>query len=297
MKIIKILFLVRLRRLVAKDDFLAMFFIITAFLLIPFFLNSVFDKVKNYLLFVTLEVLVYHTNRKDLELLKLNKNYKFILFAEYFIYTLPYLILFLINKEYLFGFVFVSLLLLFVNLPKINNSKMSYPFCLFDPFWHISFRKNKLIIVIPVIVFVFIMGEKSGNENLKIASLLLTGIIATVPSFSRETMENIKSSFYHSKKYLIQQIVSNLKNTLLISLPVLLCIIIFRDWDLLLFAPLLFVFPVLNILFKYAFFENIFMHQIAFAASIGTIFFGTPFIIAPFLYKKSLTFIKQTQNA
>ncbi|WP_395058687.1 hypothetical protein [Flavobacterium sp.] len=297
MKIIRTLFLIRLRRLVAKDDLLAMFFVIMAFLLIPFFLNSVFDKIKNYLLFFTLEVLVYHTNRKDLELLKLNKNYKFILFAEYFIYTLPYVILFLVNKEYLLGFIFAALLLLFINLPKINNSKMSYPFSLFDPFWHISFRKNKLIVVIPVIVFLFIMGEKSGNENLKIASLLLTGVVATFSSFNRESIEHIKSSFYLSKHYLIQQIIANLKNTLIISFPILLCIILFRNWDLLLFAPLLFLLPVLNILFKYTFFENTFMHQIAFVASIGTIYFGTPFIIAPFLYKKSLTFIKNAQNA
>ena len=174
---------------------------------------------------------------------------------------------------------------------------MSYPFCLFDPFWHIAFRKNKLIIVIPVIVFLFLMGEKSGNENLKIASLLLTGVVAIFSSFNRESIEHIKSSFYLSKHYLIQQIIANLKNTLIISFPILLCIILFRNWDLLLFAPLLFLLPVLNILFKYSFFENTFMHQIAFVASIGTIYFGTPFIIAPFLYKKSLTFIKNAQNA
>lgn len=297
MKIIKYFFLIRLRKLVAKEDFLAMFFIVIAFLLIPFFLNSVFDKVKNYLLFVTLEVLVYHTNRKDLELLKLNKSYKFILFTEYFIYTLPYVILLLVNKEYILGLMFIFLLLLFVNLPKISDSKMSYPFCLSDPFWHIGFRKNKLIVVIPIIVFLFIMGERSGNENLKIASLLLTGVVATFPTFDREAIEHIKSSFYLSKSYLIQQIIANLKNTLIISLPILVCIILFRNWNLLLFIPLLFILPVLNILFKYTFFENVFMHQIAFIASIGTIYFGTPFIIAPFLYKKSLTFIKNTQNA
>ena len=297
MKIIKTLFLIRLRRLVSKYDFLAMFLIIIAFLLIPFFLNSVFDKIKNYLLLVVLEVLVYHTNRKDLELLKLNRNYKFILFVEYFIYTLPYMILFLLNKEYLLGFVFVSLLLLLVNLPKINHSNINYPFCLFDPFWHIGFRKNKLIIVIPLVVFLFIMGEKSGNENLKIASLLLTGVIATMSSFGRENLEHIKNSFYLSKNYLIQQIRTNLKNTLFISLPILLLIIFFRNWDLLLFVPVLFILPVLNILFKYTFFENSFMHQIAFIASVGTIYFGTPFLIAPFLYKKSLQFIKDTQNA
>lgn len=297
MKIIKILFLIRLRRLIAKDDFLAMFLIITAFLLIPFFLNGIFDKVKNYIFLIVLEVLIYHRNRKDLELLKLNKKHKIILFAEYLIYTMPYVILFFINKEYLFGFTFVFLLLLLVNLPKITTSKIKYPFGLFDPFWHISFRKNKLILVIPIIAFLFIMGEKSGNENLKIASFILTGVIATFPSFSRESIEHIKSSFYLSKNYLKQQIIANLKNTLLISLPVLLCIIFFSNWNLLLFVPFLFVLPALNILFKYSFFGNTFMHQIAFAASIGTIYFGTPFIIAPFLYKKSLTFIKNAQNA
>ncbi|HFG0577079.1 TPA: hypothetical protein ACGFUY_000904 [Flavobacterium psychrophilum] len=297
MKIIKTLFLVRLRRLVAKDDFLAMFLIVIAYLLIPFFLNGVFDKVKNYLPFITLEVLVYHTNRKDLELLKLNKNYKLILFGEYFIYTLPYLILFIINKEYLLGFTLAFILILFVNLPKLGNTKINYPFSLTDPFWHIGFRKNKLIIAIPIIVFLFIMGEKSGNANLKIASLLFTGIIATFPTFGREGIEHIKSSFYCSKNYLIQQMTANLKNTFLISLPILLCIILFRNWDLLLFVPLLFLLPVLNILIKYSFFGNSFMHQIIFAAAIGTIYIGTPFIIAPFLYKRSLTFIKKTQNA
>jgi len=297
MKIIRTLFLIRLRKLVAKDDFLAMFFIVIAFLLIPFILNSVFDKVKNYLLLVALEVVLYHLSRKDIELLKLNKNYRFILFLEYFIYTLPYTFLFFFNKDYLLGITFVSMLFLIANLPKIPSTKMKYPFALFDPFWHISFRKNKLIIVIPLVVFLYSMGEKSGNENLKIASLLLTGIIATFPTFHREAIDHIKSSFYLSKSYLIQQIITNLKNTLIISLPILACIILFRNWDLLLFITLLFILPVLNILFKYTFFENTFMHQIAFTASIGTIYFGTPFIIAPFLYKKSLTFIQKIQNA
>lgn len=296
MKIIKTLILVRLRRWVAREDYLTMSFICILYLTIPILFNDFFLSFRRYLLFTTFEVLFYHTNRKDLELLRLNKNSKIVLLIEYSIYSLPYFIFFLYNSDFLSSVILFLILILIIYIPKIKNQKVNYPFDLFYPFWHISFRKNKLFLIIPVAVFVFIMGVNYNNQNLKVIALLLNVLIGTIPSFSRESIEHIKDSFYTSSRYLLQQIKITLKNSAIVVLPISICLIIFKEWNLFIFIPVFFLIPIYNILLKYSFFYNSFLHQIVFAISIITFYYGIPLITFPFFYKKANKFLRFTND-
>lgn len=100
-KILCFLFLIRFRRLVSKDDF---FSIISLVLLyassaIVFYIN--YNELYYYIYLFFIDISVQHINRNDIELLKLRINYKSILFIEYVIYLLPFIIVFLIKMEYL----------------------------------------------------------------------------------------------------------------------------------------------------------------------------------------------------
>ncbi|MFH6955973.1 hypothetical protein ACHRV1_01095 [Flavobacterium aquidurense] len=173
---------------------------------------------------------------------------------------------------------------------------LKYPFKLFDPFWHICFRKNKLIVFVPLIIFLNIVGNEYQNENLNISTLLIIAIVGCLPSFQREKLVHLKVSSFVSKKYLLKQIQVVLLNTTILSTILIICFIMFKKWDLLLLVPLVFLFPVINILFKYTFFANALLHQIFFALFIGTAQVGLPFLVLPFLYYKSIQTINKLQN-
>ncbi|KFF17979.1 hypothetical protein B0A62_18740 [Flavobacterium hydatis] len=132
------------------------------------------------------------------------------------------------------------------------------------------------------------MGNMHHNDNLNLASLFIVAFIGCLPSFKRENVIHIKMSFFDSRKYLLKQIQVGLYNTLMLSTVLILCLLIFKKWDLLLFVPLIFLLPIISILFKYSFFSNELLQQLFLALFIINIQIGLPFLILPYLYYKSI---------
>lgn len=290
---IKYLILIRFRKILPKDDYLAISLFLIFYAFAVYFFNKIFLRYSYFFLFATLELFFYHQNRKDLDLLKLCKNYKFLLVVEYLIYSFPYLFIYAINHRFDIFLIHFSIVTILILIPKRNFKIIKYPFKLFDPFWHICFRKNKLIIFIPLVVFLNIVGDKYHNENLNISTLFIVTIIGCLPSFKREELVHLKASSFNSKEYLLKQIQGVVSNTILLSFILIVCFCILQKWDLLLFVPVTFLFPIISILFKYSFFLNPLLQQLLFAFFIGTMQIGLPFFILPFLYYKSIKTINE----
>lgn len=287
-KILKYLIVIRFRKILPKDDYLAIALFLAFYTIVIYFLNQVFPKYNYYFLITTLELAFYHQNRKDIELLKVNKNYRLLLFLEYLIYSSPFIFIYVINQRWDILIIHFVILYFLILISKIGIKIIRYPFRLFDPFWHISFRKNKLILFIPLIIFLNVMGNQYHNDNLNIASLFIVSFIGCLPSLKRENIIHIKMSFFDARKYLLKQIQIALYNTLIMSFVLILCLLIFKKWDLLLFVPLIFLLPIISILFKYSFFSNELLQQLFLALFIINIQIGLPFLILPYLYYKSI---------
>ncbi|WP_337968057.1 hypothetical protein [uncultured Flavobacterium sp.] len=298
-KIIQTLILIRLRKFLPAKDKLAVMIFLCGCLLYLFCLNEKFQVLRNYSLLFSLDIFFYHLNRKDIELLKLNKKWKLILFGEYFIYSLLYLLLLVINKEYLLVLIYLALITAYivVIVPESNNKIIKYPFKLFDPFWHICWRRNKLVLFLPITVFLVILGDLYNNENLIIASFFITSLFGALPSFQRESIESVKISFYCGKYYLNNQFKTVIVNSLMVTIPLIVSLLVFQKWELLCFVPLIFAIPLLNIIFKYSFFKNQFQHQLMLAVFLSMLPLGIPVIAIPFLYLKSVKTIKAIQYA
>jgi len=289
MKILQFLLLIRLRKILPKDDYTAIGLVLVLYAALIFALDKVFLKYDYYFLLGSLEIVTYHKNRKDLEFLQTSKNYKLILFSEYAIYSFPFLIIYCLHLRWdliLLHFLIMYTLLFLTR--KIDFKIVKYPFKLLDPFWHISFRKNYLFVFIPIIILLNFLGNEYHNENLNIASLFITSFICCVPSFQREEIIHIKASIFSSKEYLLKQIQVTVYNTFLIGLVLSASLIGFQKWDLLVFIPLIFLMPIIALLFKYCFFSHTLLQQIFFALFLGTMQTGLPFLIIPYLYYKSI---------
>lgn len=287
-KILCFLFLIRFRRLVSKDDF---FSIISLVLLyassaIVFYIN--YNELYYYIYLFFIDISVQHIN--DIELLKLRINYKSILFIEYVIYLLPFIIVFLIKMEYLLFLGFLIFIVILINTPKINFKTFQYPFQLFNPFWQISFRKYKLALFLPIVLILINKAIQYNNENIIYFTFIVLALISCIPSFERERPEEIKLNPFNSKKYLFYQFKNSLINTAFLIIPIAIFLCFLLKWNMLLFLFGIFVITLINILLKYVFYTNTILHQIAFIFFVGLsiTLFGVPLLITPFLYKKSI---------
>jgi hypothetical protein len=295
-KIITYLILIRLRKILPKDDFFAMAFFLFSYGMLVYFSNRLFLKYSYFFLLSALDISLYHLNRKDINLLKQYKHFRALLLIEYTIYSLPFLMIYFVNYKFDFVGIHFLIILCLTLLSEVKTITVKYPFLLFDPFWHICFRKYKLFLVIPVVVFLNIMGVQYNNENLNVSSLFIISLIGCIPSFHREHIIHVKLSFFESNKYILRQIRVALYNISIIIIPLILCFIVLEKWELLVYLPLVYVFPIINILFKYSVFFNKFLQKIVFTLFIGNLQLGFPLLILPYLYYNSIKMIKKTQN-
>jgi hypothetical protein len=289
-KILYFLFLIRLRKIISKDDFFGITLILLLYFSIVFVIYKNYNTLNNYMFLFFLDIVINYVNRKDLELLRLNKNFKIILFCEYFIYLLPFYIIFLLKKEFVLFFGFIVLKIILLNVPKINLKTIPYPFQLFNPFWHITFRKYKLIYLVPIIPFLIYIAIDYKNENIIYFTFVLLALISCMPSFERERFEEIKASPFEPEKYLFRQFKNSIINTSLLILPIAIVLFFLLKWNLLLFLLVVLIIPIINILLKYTFFTNSFLQQIAFVFFVGltVTMFGIPLLAIPYLYNKSI---------
>ena len=289
-EILKYLFLIRFRKILTKDDYFAIFLIVGVYIFSAFVLYKNYDYFGNYLFLLFIDIAVYHLNRTDAELLKLKKTYKLILFLEYFIYSLPFYLVFLLKKDYFVMVGFILLKVILINTKKLKFKIIPYPFQLFTVFWHISFRKYKLIYILPLILVLPFLASRYNNENINYFTLIILTIIACIPSFEREKFEEIKLNAFDSEKYLLKQFKCSIMNTFYIVVPIVIILWALLQWEALPFLVVVFLIPLINILLKYVYFNNSFLHQIAFVFFIGLsiTLYGIPLVAIPFIYKKAI---------
>ena len=136
----------------------------------------------------------------------------------------------------------------------------------------------------------FFFAIEYNNDNIFYFSLIVLTLISCIPSFERERFEEIKLNPFDSKKYLMRQFKSSIINTFYLVVPILIIICILFKWEVLYFSILIFIIPLLNIVLKYAYFNNYLLHQIIFTFFIGLsiLLYGTPLLIIPLLYKKAI---------
>ncbi|SFB12388.1 hypothetical protein SAMN05660845_1748 [Flavobacterium swingsii] len=297
LKILKYLITIRFRKLFAKDDNLAIALFVLAIAVSMYLFQVKLHQFINYAMLFLLQILSLQINRKDIELLSLNTNFRLILFFEYTILSLPILILLILNFKWIcfLGFLISIFALTFIN--KSTAKAFRYPFKMFDPFWTISFRKYKLFLVIPVLGFLAYMGFKNQNPNLYYAALLVVGVILCVSSSEREKLHFVKASSFIGKDYLRQQIKTIAYNSAFVLIPISIVFLILKQFQILFFIPLLLFFPIINLLFKYTFFERKIVHNIFFALFVGNMIYGFPLLFIPLLYIKSVKNLKIIQNA
>ena len=296
-KILKYLILIRFRKIFAKDDFFAIGLLLTSIAVLCYFFQINYHQKADYLMFIIFQIIGLHIDRKDVSFLKLNPNFRIILFLEYTILSLPILILLLLNSKwiYIFGYLISIFAITFIN--KTSSKAVKYPFKMFDVFWTISFRKYKLLLLIPVLGFVVYMGSKYQNPNLQYFVLLASGIILCIPSNEREKLHFIKASAFIGKNYLLQQVKTTCFNSMFVLIPIAIVFAVLQEFDKIIFVPLLLLLPIVNLLFKYVFFDRIVVHNIAFVFFIGNLMFGFPLLFIPILYFKSIKNLKIIQNA
>ncbi len=296
LKILKYLILIRFRKIFAKDDFFAIALSVLAIIALCYFFQINYSKNVNYSLLFIIQIIVLQLDRKDISLLKLNSNFRIILFFEYFILSFPVLVLLLLNSKWLFALGCMLSLFAITFINKINSKVFRYPFKMFDVFWTISFRKYKLFLSIPVLGFLIFMGFKYQNVNLQYAALLVSGIILCIPTSEREKLHFIKASSFIGKKYLLQQIKTVCYNSMFVLVPIAIVFLFLQEFQIVCFVPLLLLFPVINILFKYVFFDRIIVHNIFFGLFLGFSMYGFPLLFIPILYFKSINNLKIIQN-
>lgn len=248
-----------------------------------------------YLLFLfAFGTLFHHFERKDLNFLKNNKYYKKIIFLEYLIINIPFISLFLIKKDFLFALIYLIFIGICVFIPQ-NTIKIKYPFDVTDPFWHISFRKYKLIGVLPIVFVLIFIGKIYNNINLGIFGLFLVAFLSVFPYFERESIFYIHFSHFSAEKYIRKQIITGGINFLCVFTPFCLTfwlLFAFEQWWI---VFVFFIFPLLNLLMKYTFFENILFHNIIFVVVLSLFQLGVPLLVLPFFYYKSIAKIKKIQ--
>lgn len=300
--ILKYLFTVRFRKLVSKGDNIAVLLIVLLYLFTAYLVFKNYQHFQNYVLIFFLDVVGYHLQRSDIGILKLRKNYKLILLLEYFVYSLPfYLVIIFKGKFLLFAGILIFNVFL-INLPKSNFKTLKYPFDLFNVYWHINFRKYKLIylfLLLPILVYI---AAEYKNHNLIYFVLLILSLIACTPSFERERIEEIKQNPFTAEKYLWYQFKNTIRNTFYITIPIAIMLCIFQIWEEFIWIGFVFIAPLANVILKYLCFRNNLIQQIFFVLFIATsiFLFGLPLIITPFMYKKAiknLNALKYAENS
>lgn len=300
LQILKYLLVIRLRKWVSKDDYLAYFLLLLLHSLGALFFYYYFEEYKNYIFLCFFDVVAFNANRVDSSFLKLSKNYKVILFFEYIFYLLPYIIVLFLKLEWLYIVVFLLLNIILINLPKLSFKIISYPFDLFNVFWHISFRKHKLLFVYPIIFTLCYIYYLHKNENVLFFGLLLLTLVSIIATFERETTEEIIISPFNSEKYLFFQLKNTLINSSFVLFPAMFLFLILNLEMLVYFLPV-FVISITATLLKYIYFNNIMLQQLIFVIFVVLLIslFGLPMLLIPYFYKKaisSLNSIKYVSN-
>lgn len=293
--LLKYLLEIRFRKYVSKGDYIAMMLICGLYIGTAVLAYFNYAIVKGIFYFVFLDAILYHMSRTDIELLKVYKHYRILLWFEYLLYSFPFLVVLIVNQEYIGLGSIVVLYYLLSFIPKKQSTVVKYPFSLVDPFWRISFRKFKLLWILPIVILFSVMGVKHSNENLVIGSFILAGILTMIPTFERERETEIMTSVLSGGEYLEQQVKVQMFNSLLVIIPGLLLVLVLSfDWNYVFWGVLVLVLPMCNTVLKYRFYKSELKHQLFIASCFIGI--GLPLLAMPFLYKRAIRQLNQIKN-
>lgn len=118
------------------------------------------------------------------------------------------------------------------------------------------------------------MSVSYKNENLLFSAFLVLSLIACIPPFEREKIEEIKLNPFSAEKYLFCQLKNSVINTAYFIIPIVITIGFLQQWEKLVFVIIIMVLPLVNILLKYIYFNNTFLQQIVFTFFVASnIFF------------------------
>lgn len=293
--LLKYLLDIRFRKYVSKGDYIAMTLICGLYIGTAVLAYFNYAIVKGMFYFVFLDAILYHMSRTDIELLKVYKHYRIVLWFEYLLYSFPFLVVLIANQEYIGLGSVVVLYYLLSFIPKKQSTVVKYPFSLVDPFWRISFRKFKLLWILPLVILFSIMGVRYSNENLVIGSFVLAGILTMIPTFERERETEIMTSVLSGREYMEEQVKGQMFNSLLVIMPVLLLVLAMSfDWNYVFWGVLVLILPMCNTILKYRFYRSELKHQLFIASCLIGI--GLPLLAMPFLYKRAIRQLNQIKN-
>ncbi len=248
---------IRFRKYVSKGDYIAMMLICGLYIGTAVLAYFNYAIAKGIFYFVFLDVILYHLSRTDIELLKVYKHYRIVLWFEYLLYSFSFLVVLIVNQEYIGLGSVVVLYYLLSFIPKKQSTVVKYPFSLVDPFWRISFRKFKLLWILPIVILFSVMGVNHSNENLVIGSFILAGILTMIPTFERERETEIMTSVLSGREYMEEQVKGQMFNSLLVIMPVLLLVLVLSfDWNYVFWGVLVLVLPMCNTVLKYRFYKS-----------------------------------------
>lgn len=286
---------IRFRKFVAKGDYLAMLLICVFYVGIAVISYLYYSRITGFFYVVFVDVILYHFRRTDVELLKVYKHNKALIWIEYVFYSFPFLMVLVLKKEYVSTVIVLALYYLLLFVPKGKTMVIKYPFSLITPFWRINFRRYKLIWMLPLALLFCVMGYYHHNENLVIGSFVIISMIACLPTFERERIVEIKTAVGGAKDYLELQLKKEIYNTGILLLPLFLitCVLGF-DLNYFFWASIIFVLPIINTVLKYVFFESKLKQQLfILGCMIG---FGLLLLTVPLLYKKAINQLKQIKD-
>lgn len=289
---------IRFRKLFSKGDYIAIALMIGAYFAIAGVLFYNYERLRIYSAVFLLECMIYHWNRKDIELLRLRKSYKVLLLAEYLLWLSPFVIVLVLKLDWEVLMVLPLFIYGFISLPQWRFKFIKYPFSMVEPFWTILFRKYQLAVALPLSLAIGYLAIQYQNDNLFLGLILFLAVIASMPAFEKEREEEIKRLQKDASSYLRQQWRINALNTFYLVIPISVVLIFFQKWSLLTFAVLPVIAAVVNVVLRYVFFKNALLQQLFFVFYMGlsVTFYGIPLLAFPVLYKKAINHINTIKN-
>ena len=256
---------------------------------------------------------IHFSRKDDFFLSSLNVNKKFLFALEYFLYSIPFIILILCSDKFYFTVILFILIVILVNVKSGNSLKINFssekslfPSYAFE--WIAGLRTNIIPIFIIYLLGLVFCFHISGGV---LAIILLTLIFSSF-FIENEQLLFIDAYKLNGKKFLFEKIIQSAKIFLVIIIPLVLLHLIFfyERWYLITgvtFICLIIIFA--SVLTKYAFYSEdisnskmnyiingviVFSFVSAFYMT-GPFLFPLPFIMMIYLYKKASQNLKNVR--
>lgn len=256
---------------------------------------------------------IHFSRKDDFFLSSLNVNKKFLFALEYFLYSIPFIILILCSDKFYFTVILFILIVILVNVKSGNSLKINFssekslfPSYAFE--WIAGLRTNIIPIFIIYLLGLVFCFHISGGV---LAIILLTLIFSSF-FIENEQLLFIDAYKLNGKKFLFEKIIQSAKIFLSVIFPLALLHLAFfyERWYLITGVTFICLIIILaSVLTKYAFYSedisNSKMNYIINGVIVfsfvsvfymtGPFLFPLPFIMMVYLYKKASQNLKNVR--